>query len=195
MAGRILEVALDLPAEVTVEKVASVLLQGGVAVYPSDTVYGLLADAGSMEACLRMSSLKGYESPRPFIILVDGIEAALLMTSDRNARTAMEKYWPGPVTLLFPASADVPVWLRSVSDSVALRYPADLLSTELLANTGTNLVSTSANIRNGPNPLSVDDIPEEIREGADIILDGGVLSGRKPSRIIDLTGDQPATVR
>jgi len=195
VAGKALAVDLHRPEKGIVKAVSSVLLHGGIAVYPSDTVYGLLSDARCEAACLRIALLKGYAAGRPFIVLVDGIDTALLLASGTGVRELMERYWPGPVTLILKASAAVPEWLVSDRGAVALRYPADPLTKSLLGATSSELVSTSANLMNDPAPLRFDDISQSITEGADIVLNGGLLAGRTPSRIIDLTGDKPSTVR
>lgn len=190
MTGRILK-----PCEETVKAVSSILSAGGLVVYPSDTVYGLLAHARSREACIRLALLKGYDSPRPFIVLTESIDEALLLTTKRDARSQMEKFWPGPVTLILPASPDVPSWLLGPAGGIALRVPADPLSQSILRETSLNLVSTSANHSGGMNPVDPARIPESILEGVQAVIDGGVLFGRKPSRVIDLTGDEPKILR
>lgn len=185
MAGRILTVDIQNPAEETVQAVSSVLLQGGVVLYPSDTVYGLLADSRSESAFNRITDLKGYYSPRPFIILVGSVKDALSRTTFFNRQDLMEKYWPGPVTLLLPC----------YEGKIALRWPADPFSNAVLAASGVFPVTTSANLKGGVNPCAVADIPDSIIQGVDLVVDGGSLQGREPSMIIDLTGAEPVRVR
>ncbi len=162
--------------------------------YPSDTVYGLLADGFSEDACRRLASLKGYPGPRPFILLVGDIPEALLLTRCKKTAGFMEKHWPGPVTLVVPASSAVPPWAIGETGGVALRVPADWFSGSLLRETGLKLASTSANMAGGPVPLSLSGVPKSILEGADFVVDGGELTGR-PSKIFDLTGEEPRRIR
>jgi len=190
VAGKILE-----PCEETVKAVSSILIAGGMVVYPSDTVYGILADACSVEACLRLAVLKGYKTHRPFIVLVQNMDEALSLTVKKSALVSMENYWPGPVTLVLPASHDAPQWLIGPEGGIALRVPADPFSQAILEETSMKLVSTSANLSGGSNPLDLSMVPESILEAAEAAVDGGQLKGMKPSRVIDLTGDEPKILR
>ena len=185
VAGRVLSVDIQNPAEETVQAVSSVLLQGGVVLYPSDTVYGLLADSRSESALNRITALKDYNSPRPFIVLVGSILDAMEKTTSVSCRDYMEKYWPGPVTLLLPG----------VEGKIALRWPADPFSNAVLAASEVSPVTTSANLKGGVNPCAVDEIPDSIIQGVDLVIDGGPLQGREPSMILDLTGEEPVRIR
>lgn len=187
--------SLPMDAGGTAEAVSSVMLQGGVAVYPSDTVYGLLADGFSEAACRKLHKLKGYGAPRPFILLVPSVDDALVLTSEKTLRKEMERHWPGPVTLVVPASDEVPDMMVGGTGGVALRLPDHWFSGEILRRTGLFLASTSANLTGEPFPLSLEDVPPDIIDGADIAVDGGTLEDRRPSRIIDLTGGSPVVVR
>ena len=164
-------------------------------VYPSDTVYGILADAFSEEACSRLASLKGYPSIRPFIVLVQSMDEAVSLTVKKSAISEMEKHWPGPVTLVLPAAPETPPWLVGTEGGVAIRVPADDLSMAILRETSMNLVSTSANLSGERNPLSLSQVSESITEGVQAVINGGMLPERKPSRVIDLTGDEPKILR
>ena len=187
--------SLHIDSGGTAEAVSSVILQGGVAVYPSDTVYGLLADGFSETACRKLCELKGYASPRPFILLVPSVEDAMVLTSNKTLRKEMELHWPGPVTLVVPASDEVPDIMVGGTGGVALRLPDHDLSREILQRTGLFLASTSANLVGEPFPLTLKNVPPGIIDGADIVVDGGTLEDRRPSRIIDLTGETPVVVR
>ncbi len=190
MAGSLL-----IHAGGTAEAVSSVILQGGVALYPSDTVYGLLADGFSEAACGKLYELKGYTAPRPFILLVPSVEDALVLTSDKTLGKEMERHWPGPVTLVVPASDEVPDIMVGGTGGVALRLPDHAFSRAILQRTGLFLASTSANLMGEPFPLSLEDVPPGIIDGVDIAVDGGTLEDRRPSRILDLTGGSPVFLR
>ncbi len=190
MAGRVLK-----PCEETVIAVSSVLSEDGLVVYPSDTVYGILANARSRKACRKLALLKGYLTPRPFIVLAKSIDEAISLTSRKSARSVMEMHWPGPVTLVLPASPGTPEWLSGKGGGVALRVPADPLSKAILRETSMNLVSTSANLSGGVDPVDLSQIPASILEGVQMVIDGGSLQGRKPSKVIDLTESEPRILR
>ncbi|PIE51225.1 hypothetical protein CSA37_12805 [Candidatus Fermentibacteria bacterium] len=186
MAGRTIQADVMNPSEEVVSAASSVLHEGGIVVYPSDTVYGLMAGSESKDAHSRIIHLKGYSEPRPFIHLVGSFEDAMERTTGKsNLQQWMEKYWPGPVTLLLPKG----------KEKIAIRIPADPLSRAVLSVSGLCLISTSANLKGEDDPLSTNDIPESILAGADLVIDGGTLTRRKPSMIIDISGPKPVRLR
>jgi L-threonylcarbamoyladenylate synthase len=195
VAGRVIRVDISNPDAETVSAVSAVLQSGGTVVYPSDTVYGVLADASSLAAVKKVAEIKGYTELRPFIILVESVKKALKFTSDKSLESAMRQHWSGTVTLVVPGARSVPEWLISREGTVAVRLPSDRFSRILLRQTGLDLVSTSANTKGDPFALSVESVPQEILYSVSMVLDGGTLSGRRPSRVVDLTGECPVDVR
>ncbi len=195
MAGKVLSTDISIPAEETVETVSSALQAGETVVYPSDTVYGIMADASCLKAVKSVAAMKGYGEIRPFIVLVRSVTRALELTSKKSTEQIMKKYWPGPVTLILPASDAVHPWLLSEAGTVALRIPGDSLSIKILQYTGLDIISTSANRKGETFPHSTNAVHTEILESAFLILDGGLLPRRKPSRIIDVTKEIPVDVR
>jgi tRNA threonylcarbamoyl adenosine modification protein (Sua5/YciO/YrdC/YwlC family) len=153
--------------------------------YPSDTVYGILCLARSERAVGRLQMLKGYVVPRPFILLVDSLEMAQELSPGMtgDAVDLAKKHWPGPLTLVLAAGDEVPSSVRSERREVALRYPDDYLATSLIAALKAPLVSTSANRRDERSPLSVQEVPNRIREQCSVVLDGGKLPETEPSTI------------
>lgn len=195
MAGKVLSTDISITAEETIEMVSSALQAGEAVVYPSDTVYGIMADASCQKAVKSVAVMKGYSKIRPFIVLVQSVTRALKLTSKKSAEEIMRKYWPGPVTLILPASDAVHSWLLSDSGTVALRIPGDPLSTAILNHTGLDLVSTSANRKGETFPHGINAVHPEILESVFLILDGGSLPLRKPSSIIDVTKEIPVNTR
>ncbi len=195
MAGRVLKINTELPEEETVKAVSSVLKAGGTAIYPSDTVYGIIADSHNRDACETVARIKGYSAIRPFIVLIPDISSALAMIDKADAEKLMHKYWPGPVTLVFKANTTVPDWLVSSSGTVALRQPADHLSQAILKETGRFLITTSANAKDQPFPLTISGISSEMINSVNLTLNAGPLSVRKPSKVLDCTGSTPVEVR
>ncbi|NOQ22270.1 MAG: threonylcarbamoyl-AMP synthase [Candidatus Aegiribacteria sp.] len=176
------------PEEETVEKAVSLLLAGGVVIYPSDTVYGMLCRADDRVAVERLAKIKGYEKPRAFILIVDGLEMAGNLTSgiDPEVMEILKLRWPGKLTVVLPSGDGCPIWVRGEDNTVALRHPADPLSGQLLKRCGVPLVSTSANHAGEDAQLSIKDIPESIIAASDIVLNAGDLPPSSPSTIIRL---------
>ncbi|MCD4669294.1 MAG: Sua5/YciO/YrdC/YwlC family protein [Actinomycetia bacterium] len=172
----------------TVEKVASLLLAGGEVIYPSDTVYGILCRADDRVSVERLAKIKGYDKPRSFSLIVDGLEMAGSLTSgiDLEVMEILKLRWPGKLTVVLPTGDGCPIWVRGEDNTVALRHPADPLSGRLLKRCGVPLVSTSANRAGGDTPLNLSAVPDSIIAGADIVLNAGDLPPSSPSTIIKL---------
>ncbi|MBN1434095.1 L-threonylcarbamoyladenylate synthase [Candidatus Fermentibacterales bacterium] len=172
----------------------------GVVVYPSDTVYGMCARADSRECYERVLRIKGYPVRdgvrRPMILLSDSTSGALSLAleSDLPARRLADRYWPGPLTLVIPASPRCPEWLVAGDGTVAVRVPADRVSRMLLRASGSPLISTSANLSGGPSPRSLAEVPAGILEACDEVLDGGLLPYRMPSTMVRPSPDGRLTI-
>lgn len=175
----------------------SVLEEGGVVLYPSDTVYGLLCRADSRTAVERIRSLKGYTGHRPFILIVDGVTMAGSVADGLTDEILglLRERWPGRFTAVLRASGGCPEWVRGDDCTIALRHPSGDLSGLILAGVGSPLVSTSANAAGEPPPLTPEGIPEGIRNGVDLFIDGGTLPPSEPSTIVRLTGQTPEILR
>ena len=157
---------------------------GGVVVFPSDTVYGLACDLSSEAAIERLYELKHRPLGKPSAVMFFSVAVALAFLPELGWRTraAFEQLLPGGVTLLL-ANPDGRFPLASGGEGAALgvRVP-DL---PLLAAVGVPVLQSSANFAGGADPRRLEDVPEEIRAGADLVIDGGDLPGT-PSTIVDL---------
>ncbi|MGM0627018.1 MAG: L-threonylcarbamoyladenylate synthase [Candidatus Fermentibacterota bacterium] len=191
-----LRVSLDQPEREAQARASRVLDGGGAVLYPSDTVYGLLCDATAPEAVAGMARLKGYPRPRPFIVLVDGMETARrLARFSRGALRLAAAFWPGPLTLVLPAGEKTLPHVLSKSGEIALRRPADPLSRGLLSGLGRPLASTSANPAGAAHPLSVTEVDDCITAGCALVLDGGELPPRPPSTVARVSDGEMELLR
>lgn len=149
-------------------------------ILPTDTVYGLCALPGSEE---RLYELKGRERAKPVALLAADLDALVTAVPGLD-REPLERYLPGPYTLLVP----------SAGGTVGVRVP-DLPPESAAVVRAVGVVyATSANVSGGPNPRRVDEIPMEIRSACGAVVDGGELPGI-PSTVLDLTGGEPRVVR
>ena len=166
----------------------SVLHNGGVVIYPSDSVYGIMCRADDFQSVNRISGIKGYDSRRPFILIVNGLEMAESVAdiSDTEVKEILKSRWPGKLTFALPAKDECPEWVRAGDDTIAIRHPADPLSNLILSKCGVPLVSTSANLCNDPPVLSLELIDKSIIQNVDLIIDGGHLPESSPSTVIKL---------
>ena len=164
---------------------AGVLLRGGeVLAIPTETVYGLAADASSPAAVARIYAIKGRPDNKPLPVLVAGLEGAETLCSHIPgiARELIAAHWPGPLTLVLPTSGG----------TVACRCPAHPAALEVLRHAGVPLALTSANLSGKPPPLSASQIT---LTGLGGIVDGGECAVGRPSAILDVTKDPPELLR
>ncbi len=170
------------------ERLEACIRSGGVAVFPADTVYGLACDPADEAAIARLYALKGRPAAKPSAVMWFAVEPALaaLPALGPRTRAAVERLLPGPVTVLLPDPAS--------DGALGLRVP-DIPS---LAAVGVPVLQSSANLASGPDARRLDEVPASIREGADLVLDGGELPGT-PSTVVDLrpleAGGEPLIVR
>ncbi len=168
-----------------------------LAIVPTDTVYGLAATPFSEDAVRRLYLAKGRVEQQPTALVVHDLERlreCLPELSDAEERVA-EVLLPGPYTLVVANPDRRFAWLGgSRSETIGVRIPALTgAADDLLARVGA-LVATSANLPGGPDPRTLDDVPEELRAAAAALLDGGELPGT-PSTVVDLTGSEPRVLR
>jgi L-threonylcarbamoyladenylate synthase len=160
----------------------------GVTVFPADTVYGLACEPDSKEAVYRLYRLKGRQPDKPAAVMFFDLGLALAALPELPAATrdALARLLPGAVTALVPNPAGrFPLAGGDDPSTLGLRVPR--LEGELapLAAVGWPVLQSSANLAGGPDPRRLDDVPEPIRAGADLVLDGGDLPGT-PSTVVDL---------
>ena len=174
-----------------------VLRAGGLAVVPTDTVYGLAARGDSEEAARVLYAAKGRDPAQPTALLFASVEALLTRVPElpEDGVTAVRALMPGPVTLVLANPARRFAWLNlRRSDALGVRIPALTGPGKDVLDALCVLVATSANLPGGPDPRRLGDVPDEIRAAADAVLDGGELAGA-PSTVIDLTGPEPVILR
>ncbi|MCZ7357252.1 MAG: L-threonylcarbamoyladenylate synthase [Candidatus Methanoperedens sp.] len=165
-----------------IEKAADIIRNGGVVIYPTETVYGIGANIFSEDALRKVFSFKKRTPEKPVSIAVSGFEMmeGLVYVSDRERRF-IEKFLPGPVTIILKKKKLVPGTLTSGKDMVGIRFPDHKMAVRLIELAGVPITSTSANISGEAPPTKA----EEVRIKADYILDGGECSG-EPSTVVDL---------
>jgi L-threonylcarbamoyladenylate synthase len=160
---------------------------GGVAIFPADTVYGLACDPDSASAIGRMYALKGRPPDKPSAVMFFQLESALRSLPDMGALTeaALRRMLPGALTVVVPNPAGR-FALATSERGLGIRVPKLERALAPLAATRLAVLQTSANLTGARDARSLSDIPTELRESVDIVLDGGPLSG-KPSSVLDLT--------
>jgi L-threonylcarbamoyladenylate synthase len=177
---------------VTADQVAEfeeVISGGGIAIFPTDTVYGLGTHPDSVEGAHRLYWIKGRSPDRPAAVLFFDLERALAELPDIGLKTraAMDRLMPGAVTVLLPnPSTRFPLACGAEPDRLGLRVPELGERLAKLANITLPILQSSANPSGETDPRSIEDVDPRIRRGADVELNAGVLAGT-PSTVIDLT--------
>lgn len=169
---------------------------GELIVLPTDTVYGLAADAFDPVAVARLLEAKGRgrEMPPPVLVGSPATLEALATGLPEWARVLVEHYWPGPLTVVVRQQVSLQWDLGETRGTVAVRMPHDKVALELLARTGPLAVS-SANLTGMPAATDADQAAEMLSALVSVILDGGPTEDDKPSTIVDCTGPQPRVLR
>jgi L-threonylcarbamoyladenylate synthase len=169
---------------------------GDLVVLPTDTVYGIAADAFKADAVQRLLDAKGRGRDMPPPVLISVIESLDALATDvpEAGRKLCEAFWPGPLTVICHAQSSLMWDLGDTQGTVALRVPDHENTRELLSRTGPLAVS-SANLSGQPAALDVYDAEAQLRDSVAVYLDGGTTTGGEPSTIVDLTGDTPYVVR
>lgn len=165
------------------------ITRGGVALFPSDTVYGLATDPGSQTGVRRLYELK-RRPPMPSAVMYFALEPALAKLEQLGPRTrvAFERLLPGPLTLLVPNPARLyPLACDAGAERLGVRVPALNGRLEPLSAVRVPVLQSSANLHGGTDPRRLEDVPSELRAGVDLELDGGELPGTA-STVVDLTG-------
>ena len=165
----------------SIEKAVSVLMHDGVIVYPTETVYGLGADAFSDEAILKVYEAKKRPLAMPVSIAVSDLDMLHAVARVRPKQHAfLEEFLPGPVTIVLPAKSSVPVILTGGTGMIGIRMPAHDLALRLIQRFDAPITATSANLHGAKEPV----IPAECTVPHEFLIDGGRLSGT-PSTVVD----------
>ncbi len=180
-----------------VQEAAAVLRRGGLVAFPTETVYGLGADAENVVAVARLFAVKGRPTNHPLIVHIGNVEQlerwAVMIPS--SARRLAQRFWPGPLTLILRRSARVPDAVTGGQDTVGLRMPAHPAALALLSAFGGGIAAPSANRFGHLSPTTAAHVRAELGSAVDSIMDGGPCRVGIESTILDLSGAQPRLLR
>jgi len=192
-----LKVEVNEPADRVLVLAAEVIQAGGVVVYPTDTLYGLGANAWNAEAVKRVQAIKKRQEDKPVLVIVHSSGAALGLTDEvtEGGESLMSSFWPGPLTLLFRCGAHVPPAVTRGAARIGVRVPASPFCRRLAELSGCPVTSTSANISGEPVPGSVQEIERALGPGVDLFVDGGTLARGLPSTVVDVSEPVPRLLR
>ncbi len=175
----------------------SFLRAGHVIVVPTDTVYGVAADALIPEAVERLYIIKERGRDHPIPLLLADVEDLwqVIRYLPAAAHRLAQAFWPGPLTLVLPARQEIPAVVRAGRDTVGVRIPNHDRLRQLIRRLGHPLAATSANISGRAPALTVEDVLSQLGGRIPLILDDGPAPGGQPSTVVDCTGISPVILR
>lgn len=180
-----------------IEKAAGVLRAGGLVALPTETVYGLGADAENPEAVARIFQVKGRPPSHPLIVHIGGDQHLDDWVEDvpATARLLAERFWPGPLTLVLRRGRRIPLEATGGLDTVAVRMPDHSVALALLSAFGGGVAAPSANRFGSVSPTTADHVRAELGDAVDFVLDGGPCEVGVESTIVDSTSEIPTVLR
>ncbi|MBP3700311.1 MAG: threonylcarbamoyl-AMP synthase [Lachnospiraceae bacterium] len=183
------------PSQITAA--AEIIKAGGLVAFPTETVYGLGGNALDPKAAGKIYAAKGRPSDNPLIAHIADREEldALVAEIPPAAEVLMERYWPGPMTLVFPKTDKVPYGTTGGLDTVAVRMPSHPVARALIREAGVPIAAPSANLSGRPSPTRAEHVYEDMNGRIDMILDGGEVGIGLESTIIDVTSETPSLLR
>lgn len=180
-----------------IKKAGQILKDGGLVAFPTETVYGLGGNALDPRASMKIYAAKGRPSDNPLIVHIAELEKLKEITTKipEGAMILAKKYWPGPLTMILPKADIVPKETTGGLDSVAVRFPSDVIAQELIRAAGGFVAAPSANTSGRPSPTLAQHVEEDLGDAIDMILDGGQVGIGLESTIVDFTEDVPVVLR
>jgi L-threonylcarbamoyladenylate synthase len=178
------------------DEIVAFLRRGGIIAFPTDTAYGLGVDPYSEAAVDRLFTVKGRSESKPILLLVDSLAMAESVSRPpRSFRDVVEKFWPGPLTLIVPARSELPMKVTAGTHTIGLRWPVAPFANNLVHRFGRPITATSANRSGEPGTVTADEVRVQLGDSIDALIDGGALPARGGSTLLDLTTDPPVVLR
>lgn len=188
----------DLSKYSDVFKEASLILNnGGLVAFPTETVYGLGANALDPYAVKKIYKAKGRPSDNPLIVHISDVSELKSLTIEvsEKARKIINSFWPGPLTLIFKKSDIIPLETSGGLDTVAIRFPSHKVAKLLIKTSGIPIAAPSANSSGKPSPTHASHVSFDLNGKIDMIIDGGHCEFGLESTILDVSSDKPCLLR
>lgn len=192
-----METKIFEPTKENLEAAALIIQQGGLVAFPTETVYGLGADALNEEAVGRIYEAKGRPSDNPMIVHISRASEIGQLTPfiTQDMIKLIDHFWPGPLTLVVKKKATVPLRTTGGLETVAVRMPDHPVALDLIRLSGVPIAAPSANLSGKPSPTKADHVKDDLMGKVDAILLGGDCRVGIESTVLDLTGETPMILR
>ena len=178
-------------------RASDILRSGGLVAIPTETVYGLGANAFDKDACLKIFAAKGRPADNPLIVHIahESQLADIVAEVNDNAKKLIDTFWPGPLTIVMKKSKSIPYEVSAGLDTVAVRMPSHKVAYALLDMCGLPIAAPSANTSGKPSPTSANHVFDDMNGKIEAIVDGGSCTVGLESTVIDVTDDVPRLLR
>ncbi|MEG2813551.1 MAG: L-threonylcarbamoyladenylate synthase [Oscillospiraceae bacterium] len=186
-----------IPTNENIEYAAKLLCEGETIGMPTETVYGLAANAFDENAVEKIFIAKGRPQDNPLIVHIDSLEMLKELVTEitPTALALAKKFWPGPLTMIFEKSDRIPLSVTAGLSSVAIRFPSNKVAQRLITACGLPLAAPSANISGSPNPTSANHVYTDMDGKIPAILDGGLCEVGLESTVVLLKGESLVLLR
>ncbi len=193
---KVLKINSNRPEEKIIREAVEVLKNDGSVVYPTDTLYGIGANALSKRAILKVYEIKGREFRKPLSISFHSLsEAKKYVEFNSLALKLAKKFLPGPLTIILPMKYNFPKELTGGSENVGVRIPDNKVALRLIETFGYPITATSANISGQEDPTTAEEVMSQIGMKTNLILDAGKCNLNKPSTVVSIVDDQISVLR
>ncbi len=179
------------------KQVSTVVEEGGLVVYPTETFYGLGGNGLDGKCAKKIYKLKGRSPIKPLLLLISDVDDLCALTQEvtQEGWAFVEAFWPGALTLIFKASKMVPDVITSGTGKVGIRIPGCQFTRKMVEAVGFPMVGTSANMSGKAGAKEIGLIHRDFGDKVALYLDGGKLDPGEPSTVVDLTGMDPVVLR
>lgn len=178
-------------------RLASIIANGGVIAFRTDTFYGLGADPFNRDAVQRIKQLKGREGDKPILVVISDREQVGRFISEQSPAFDLltRKFWPGPLTLIGTAAPEVPAEITAGTKTIGVRLPGDDSVRALVEACGGQLTATSANPSQREPAKTAPEVQKYFDDAIDLIIDGGTAKTDQPSTVVDARDGEPRLIR
>ena len=180
---------------------AEVIREGGIVIFPTETVYGIGADATSDDAVSKIFTAKGRPSKNPLIVHLSSTKQINQFIGDINAKVRVrldrlaEDFWPGPLSIILPKNDKISELVTAGGDTVAIRIPSSVIAKQIIEEAGLPIAAPSANISNYVSPTRIEHISNSLVEKVEMIIDGGPCQHGLESTVISILDEIPIVLR
>ncbi|HHX23028.1 MAG: L-threonylcarbamoyladenylate synthase [Tepidanaerobacteraceae bacterium] len=194
---RIITVDKNQPEIEKIKEGARIIREGGLVAFPTETVYGLGGNALDEKVARKIYAAKGRPQDNPLIVHIYSVSQLDMLVKEipKKAAILMDKFWPGPLTIIFNKKDSVPHGTTGGLDTVAIRMPDHSVALKLIEEAGVPIAAPSANISGRPSPVCASDVAEDLSGRIDMILDGGSASVGVESTVLDISEEVPMILR